>query len=300
MKPLNIKKLPPLKSLKGFESAARLRSFRKAAEELSVTHPAITHQIHMLEQDLGVLLFDRSGRSVELTREGIIFYPVVREALETLIRGSESMRRINQSNVLRIQTYVTVSIRWLSRRLSKFRAIHPDAELRLISSVHEQSFDEENADIGLVFNRGEADSRYGWKPLFYSSLRPICSPDLVSGRSDLSIHELKALPLIHVTSEAWQWSDWFQEQVSDNNYGHKNLYVDSTAVALEMAMDGEGVMLINGPFAERDLMAGRLIIPCAYELENFGVWGLAYKKELEESPLVDAFLSWLKEEVGEM
>ena len=90
---LNFPKLPPLKALSGFESTARMRSFRKAAEELNLTHPAISHQIRSLEKNLGVKLFVREGRQAVLTPEGERFYPVAREALEILINGSEAIRR---------------------------------------------------------------------------------------------------------------------------------------------------------------------------------------------------------------
>ena len=90
---LEFPKLPPLKALRGFESTARLRSYRKAAEELSLTHPAISHQIRSLEKNLGVKLFVRKGRQAVLTAEGERFYPIAREALEILINGSEAIRR---------------------------------------------------------------------------------------------------------------------------------------------------------------------------------------------------------------
>ena len=90
---LNYPKLPPLKALKGFESTARLGSFRKAAEELKLTHPAISHQIRSLEKNLGVKMFVRQGRRAVLTPEGERVYPVARQALETLISGSEAIRR---------------------------------------------------------------------------------------------------------------------------------------------------------------------------------------------------------------
>ena len=136
---LDFPKLPPLKALKGFESTARLHSFRKAAEELNLTHPAISHQVQSLEKNLGVKLFARQGRQAVLTPEGERFYPVAREALEILINGSEAIRRSTGRSDLRIQTYISVSLRWLSHRLSRFRALNPKLQLQLLSSIHEQA-----------------------------------------------------------------------------------------------------------------------------------------------------------------
>ena len=105
---LNFSKLPPLKALRGFESTARLHSYRKAAVELNLTHPAISHQVQSLENNLGVKLFIRKGRQSVLTPEGERFYPVAREALEILINGSEAIRRSTSQSTLRIQTYISV------------------------------------------------------------------------------------------------------------------------------------------------------------------------------------------------
>lgn len=102
---LNHRNLPPLKALKGFESTARLLSFRKAAEELSLSHPAISHQIKSLEDNLGVKLFVREGRHMVLTPVGQRFYPIVREALELLINGSEAIRRSSNQPILRSDLY---------------------------------------------------------------------------------------------------------------------------------------------------------------------------------------------------
>ena len=147
---LNFPKLPPLKALRGFESTARLCSYRKAAEELNLTHPAISHQIRALEKNLGVKLFVREGRQAVLTPEGERFYPVARESLEILINGSEAIRR-SSDHTLRIQTYISVSILWLSHRLPRFTALNPKLKLQLLSSIHEQGFGEVYAAVEMTF-----------------------------------------------------------------------------------------------------------------------------------------------------
>ena len=105
---IDLKKLPPLKALKGFEAAARLLSFRQAAQELNLTHTAISHQVRLLEENLGISLFERDGRAVKLTHEGKTFYPVVRSVLEQLINGSEILRRTDQAHSPVSYTHLTL------------------------------------------------------------------------------------------------------------------------------------------------------------------------------------------------
>jgi len=292
---LNFPKLPPLKALRGFESTARLGSFRKAAEELNLTHPAISHQIQALEKSLGVKLFVRKGRRAVLTPEGERFYPIAREALEILINGSEAIRRSTSQSKLRIQTYISVSLRWLSRRLPRFRAIHPKLQLQLLSSIQEQDFDEVNADVGMIFCQKPPAKHLHWVPLIRPKLFPVCSPELTAKhRGELKPEDLLNYPLLTITSEAWQWQDWFDSAGLSKIKTNHSISVDSTAIALEMAMDGEGISLVNGPFADRDIRAGRLIQPVAHYAEGLGEWGLVCRKDSLRHPPVSAFLEWLQ------
>jgi LysR family glycine cleavage system transcriptional activator len=292
-------KLPPLKALKGFEATARLLSFRKAADELNLTHPAVSHQIRSLEESLGVTLFVREGRHAVLTPEGQRFYPIVREALEKLINASEAIRRSASLPVLRIQTYISVSIRWLAHRLPRFRALNPKLELHLISSIQEQHFDEANADVGLIFCRTPPGGHLHWTPLMQPKLFPVCSPELIGNdRKNLQPHDLLDYPLLTITSEDWQWHDWFDSAGFCEVQSNLSISVDSTAIALEMAMDGEGIALVNGPFADKDLKAGRLIQPVAHCAEGLGEWGLVCRKDMLKQTPVRTFIEWLQADMA--
>lgn len=296
---LNYSKLPPLKALKGFESTARLSSYRKAAEELNLTHPAISHQVQSLEESLGVSLFVREGRQAVLTPEGERFYPIAREALETLINGSEAIRRSANQTILRVQTYISVSLRWLSYRLPRFSALHPTLELQLLSTIHEQGFNETDADIGMIFCRTPPEEHLHWTSLMPSKLFPVCSPGLIGGaRGKLQPRDLLDYPLLTVTSEVWQWQDWFDSAGLTEVVANRSTSVDSTAIALEMAMNGAGIVLVNGPFANSDLQAGRLVQPVDHYAEGLGEWGLACRRDSLDRPQVRAFMEWLQADIA--
>ncbi len=290
---IDLRKLPPLNALKGFEATTRRESVREAAEELCLTHPAVSYQIQVLEQDLGVPLFSRTGRSLVPTDEGRLLYKHVRTALETLIEGAESVRRTRAGTPLRVQTYVTASIRWLARKLPDFVARHPDVRLQLSTCAFDWDFDESSADVGLVYCpeapgpgiplgavvRLHAEARL--QPGAGGHARPSPSPA-----------QLLELPLVEIYSEQHNWDIWFE--AAQLQYSTRPaIVVDTLAVALEIALEGRGVALVNGPYAEDDLAAGRLVQPVQHQVTCPGAWGVICRQEAYANERVKVFIDWL-------
>jgi LysR family glycine cleavage system transcriptional activator len=290
---IDLRKLPPLNALKGFEATTRRESVREAADELCLTHPAVSYQIQVLEQDLGVSLFSRSGRSLVPTEEGRMLYRHVRQALEILIEGSEAVRRTRAGTPLRVQTYVTASIRWLARRLPEFVARHPDVRVQLSTCAFEWDFDESSSDVGLVYCTEPPGPGYHWAPLFEYVLTPVCSPALASRLgSQPDPADLLRLPLIQIYSEQHNWDVWF-EAAGQEYSAQPSIVVDTLAVALEIALEGRGVALANGPFVDDDLAAGRLVRPVQHQVTCPGAWGVICRTDAMENPRVRAFVDWL-------
>ena len=290
---IDLRKLPPLNALKGFEATTRRESVREAAEELCLTHPAVSYQIQVLEHDLGVQLFSRSGRALVPTEEGRLLYRHVRQALEALIEGAEAVRRTRAGTPLRVQTYVTASIRWLARRLPDFVQRHPDVRVQLSTCAFEWDFDESSADVGLVYCGETPGPGYHWMPLFDYTLTTVCSPALAArlGPSPTP-GDLQALPLIEIYSEQQNWNLWFE--TAQQTYATRPaIVVDTLAVALEIALDGRGVALVNGPFANEDLAAGRLVHPVEHSVKCPGAWGVICRADALENVRVRTFVHWL-------
>ena len=273
----------------------RRQSVREAADELCLTHPAVSYQIQVLEQDLGIELFSRAGRSLAPTAEGRLLYKYVRQALETLIEGAETIRRSRADTPLRVQTYVTASIRWLARKLPDFVAAHPDINLLLTTCAYDWAFDDTVADVGLVYYEKPPGPEYHWVPLFDYCLHAVCSPALAAtlGPSPTPGDLLK-LPLVVIYSETHHW-DWWCESAQLEFNLKPSIIVDTLAVALEIALDGRGVVLVNGPFATDHLAAGRLVKPVQHEMVCPGSWGLICRQESRENPRIKAFMDWLAE-----
>ena len=290
---IDLRKLPPLNALKGFEATTRRESVREAAEELCLTHPAVSYQIQVLEQDLGVPLFSRTGRSLVPTAEGRLLYKHVRTALEMLIEGAETVRRTRAGTPLRVQTYVTASIRWLARKLPDFVARHPEVRLQLSTCAFEWDFDESSADVGLVYCPEVPGPEYRWVPLFEYTLKPVCSPALAATLGPApTAAQLLDLPLVEIYSEQHNWDIWFE--TAQLQYATRPaIVVDTLAVALEIALEGRGVALVNGPYAEDDLAAGRLVQPVQHQVTCPGAWGVICRQDAYAIDRVKVFMDWL-------
>lgn len=297
---ISSRKLPPLKALIGFEAVARLQSVRGAAQLLNLTHPAVSHQIKVLEESLGVQLFKKQGRNIELTEAGKEFQQYVIRALSILQEGVEAVDKIERRAVIHLQVYITLAIRWLAVRLSDFRQQYPDIELKLQSNNGAWEFDEQHADIGLIYRQGPLADHLHWVGLFPCQIFPVCSPELLKSQLlPISPQALAQYPLLMVSSEKqyWSWQQWFSALNVKPCSRVKMLEVDTLAVALEMASSGEGVALVNGPVADYDLVKGKLVRPLQEVVRTSGEWGLVLPKELLHREHIERFINWFKEQV---
>lgn len=211
-----------------------------------------------------------------LTTEGEKFYPIVRETLEKLIEGVEELRRERIQAPLKIQTYMTVSLRWLAARIPRFREQYPNISLEIISCTNHWEFDHENADVGLIYSEQDPPPGVVWQPLFQHPLLPVCSPELLpDGCKKLTAQELLDLPLLAVSAEMQYWYEWFDACHITVPESQRFTAVDTQSLAIEMSLNGDGVAMISGPFIDGDLAAGRLIKPCDLELKR----GVIYQNQ---------------------
>lgn len=292
---IELRRLPPLKALKGFEAATRHQSIRDAANELCLTHPAISHQVQLIEEALGVALFAQEGRHIVSTEEGRVLYPYVRTAFESLLEGVEAVHRHALDKPLRVQTYVTASIRWLARRVPQFLHAHPEIKLTLSTCAVEWEFDEVHADVGLVYCEQVPDpTKFHWMPLFDYALFPVCSPGLMARMGQApNLADLMQQPLVAIYTEVQNWETWFTSAGATFEPKVPYLLVDTLAVALEMALNGEGVALVNGPFVDQDLASGRLVRPSEHVEVCPGSWGLICRKDMKENLRIRTFMDWM-------
>ncbi len=188
--------LPPLTSLRAFEAAARSLSFTKAARELHVTPAAISHQIRGLEQFLGVTLFQRTSRRLELTRDGQLAAEHFREAFERIARGVQALRQQGREGELVIGVTPSFATRWLLPRLPSLSALLPDVRVRLLTGTAPVDFDRDDIDLAVRFGRGGFESVVS-DELFSEVVAPVASPAFVRKHQLRRPSDLGRVRLLH-------------------------------------------------------------------------------------------------------
>lgn len=291
------RRLPSLNSLRAFEAAARHCNFRDAADELSVSHSAISHQVKFLEDYLSVELFVRKPRSVELTKTGHSYYLVLRDVLDRIADATNRILEPHSEHILTLQVYSTFAVRWLIPRLNGFRKAYPDFQIRLITSQFDVDFEHENMDLAVMIGEPtQPDIHYEY--LYRSQVFPVCSPELLSGSRPLN----QPADLIHhrilqVYPSEKDWAIWLSEQgVTDINL-ESDVQFDSYDHALDAAAEGEGVALAMQPFAARDLRSGVLVEPFRSRIRGNGDWYLVCRKERFQDRKIIIFRDWLLNEI---
>src|SRR5215475_5331989 len=181
-------RLPSLNGLRAFEAAARHLSFTLAASELNVTQTAISHQIRRLEEQLGVRLFVRHNRALELTREAESYLPSVRNAFEDLRRATARLRRAERDGTLTVSTMASLAAKWLVTRVATFQDANPGIEVRITTSSHLVDFQRDEVDMAVRYGRGNWPGlRTDW--LMAEDMFPVCSTVLLKGEKPLRCPE---------------------------------------------------------------------------------------------------------------
>jgi LysR family glycine cleavage system transcriptional activator len=291
--------LPSLSALRAFEAAARHGSFRAAAEELNVTHSAISHQVKALEEDLGVPVFSRGGRAIRLTEEGRLFFPILRDAFDGIVAGADVLRRQRGAGPLTLQVYVTLAVKWLLPRLHGFYLDHPEVQIFVGTSYTEWDFHRDDVDAAIVF----ADQRHAdldYTHLGRAKLFPVCSPALLdSGPPLREAADLRHHRLLDVYPARHDWRHWLDSVgLEDLRPDPNGARFDSYLLSLEEAAAGEGVSLATRAFVAEDLASGRLIAPLAEEVDNRAPWCFVCPRERRNEPRIAALRDWLLETIG--
>lgn len=292
--------LPPLNALKAFESAGRHLSFTKAAAELNVTPAAVSHQVKALEDLLGVPLFHRLTRALRLTDAGQAALPTFAQGFDKLLQGVEQIRAFGKSEVLTISVSPSFGAMWLVPRLELFRIRHPDIEIRLDGTDRRVDLARDDADVALRYGPG-GYSGVRVDRLFGQANTPVCSPELLDGEHPLRTpDDLRHHTLLHVDwkdAEA-SWRMWLLAAGLDDIDPTRGPRFTLETMAVQAAVDAQGVALVGDMLVACELAAGRLVRPFDPSLStplSFSYYLLS-PKEGTEPPKVAAFRDWLLEE----
>jgi LysR family glycine cleavage system transcriptional activator len=293
--------LPPLQTLRAFESAARLASFTRAAHELSVTQGAVSRQIRNLEERLGVTLFVRGDRGVRLTPAGSRYDAVIREALESIARATGELAvRLEQGPVTVGATSAIASL-WLMPRLTGFRHTEPDLDIRVLASDRDFERASEEVDLVIEYARrpveGEDVSR-----LFEEEIFPVCSPDYLRGRAapaepaDLLGETLLALDDDHPD---WTgWAEWLAEAGVEGGPARRPVRINNYPALLQAAVAGQGIALGWRHLVDDFLAAGSLVPLMPERAQGSGAFYVRGTRPLPPDSPVGRLRTWL-EQAGE-
>lgn len=302
-------RLPPLNSLRAFEAAARLLSFKRAAEEMHVTPSAVSQQVKSLEDYLDLPLFQRLPRALELTTEGAAMLPKLQEGFEALAAAVARTSRLAQGGVLTVATPPTFAQRWLMPRLAGFAQAHPEIEMRLSTSLGtidslEHPEPDAQTDPRDVANQVEIRfgvGRYGRlraDRVFGVSYTPVCAPALARAKplqqpTDLRQHTLIHDDTIPDTEVRPTWEQWLKLAGVTEIDPHAGPHFSNSGLAMEAAIDGLGVSLAPRALAAAEVAAGRLLLPFALDLPTGQAYWLVCAEAVAQRPVVRSFRNWL-------
>lgn len=294
------RRLPSLNALRTFEAAARNGSFKAAAIELSVSQSAVSHQIKLLESELGIELFVRKPQGTELSRHGRAYFPILRDALDRIAAGTELLVRPTVRTALTVQVYSTFAIRWLIPRLPALQREHPGVNVRLHTSQSDVNFEYEDVDACVMIgHRTRAALRYDY--LFSSRVFPVCSPGTLEALAlGGDPARLRDAPLLQVYPSRADWWTWLHAHGVDGVNPDSGQQFDSYELAMNAAVQGIGVALGMEPFVTRDLQAGTLVEPFpGTRTYTPGDWYFVCREEKAQRADIETFRQWLLRETAD-
>lgn len=297
------RRLPPLNALRAFEAAARHLSFTKAADELFVTQAAVSHQIKSLEETLGVRLFRRYNRRLELTRAGQDYLPPLRDAFDMMAVATRRLRPDTDSGQLKVSTLQSFATKWLIPRLARFQERHPDIDPMISTSQRLVDLEEEEVDVAIRVGRGNYPDLHA-VPLMDDLAFPVCSPRLLDGPkplrqpADLSHHVLLHDFSVSRDGDGPNWRNWLERAQVTGVDAEKGPSYNDTAMALQAATAGQGIALARRSLVGDDLKAGILVCPFGPEVPTRFSWYFVCAPSNAENPKVRAFLRWLQDEIA--
>ncbi len=288
-------RLPPLRSFRVLEAAARHQNYTRAADELHLTHSAVSHQIHALEASLGVRLFERSGRQMRATDIGRQLAQDVRATLDALAAAVERVGGTESANSITVSVLPSFAAAWLVARLGGFLERHPQVELRLESTTALADFRNDGVDVAIRYGSGNWEDLECVK-LFDDEVFPTMSPKLRRSERIRTPADLARVPLLRIRNQSW--APWFAAAGVNQTEPRRGPVFNDSELALQAAIQGQGVVLARGSLAAAKLRAGVLVAPFKQRIASPQTCYLVYPPQHARKLSVQLFRDWLLEELS--
>jgi DNA-binding transcriptional LysR family regulator len=302
---LPTRRLPALDLLNGFEAAARHLSFTRAGEELFLTQSALSRQIQALEEQLGVVLFERRHRSLRLTEAGQVLQVAARSVLDQLGLAVARIRREQSVQPLTISTSIPFASLWLLPRLPRFRERHPDIDVFISADNRILDLDREHIDLAVRYCPESMAPRHAER-LFGERLQPVCSPALASDPSrplkdpgDLARHVLLKLDDDRGRYPWLNWAQWFAAIGIPEPRPAGLVRFNQYDLLIRAAIDGQGIALGRSPLVDQLVAQGQLVALFGGRHVTTRAYFVVRGVQAAQRPEAQAFIDWLRDEARE-
>ena len=289
-----LRRLPNLAALRAFEAAARHQNFTRAAQEIHLTHGAISHQVRALEEELGVQLFTRNGKRLAVTPEGERFAAVLRKSLDEIADAAAALRSASDHQRLTVSSIPSIAARWLAPRLGRFIDLYPNIELMLQSSSYLQDLTRDAIDVGIRFGTGHYPGLVVEKLMgdyYYAA----ASPKFNGGMLPATPAELAQMNLLR-SDEAW--APWFAAANLDLPEPAGGLRFQDSSMLVRSAVNGDGIGLVRHVVAAREVETGELTRLFDICVKSDLSYYFACTTSASQKPQVIAFRNWLLSEIA--
>lgn len=293
-------RLPSLTALRTFEAAARHAHFGRAAAELCVTDSAVSHQIRLLEEQLGAVLFDRAGRQVRPTAAARRLLQRLQQAFELIGEACDELRDPASQAQLHIAVTAELAQTWLIGRLADFAERYPQITLHVHEQPLEAPLPGAEIDLAITYGTGPQDaSAYFVRPLPTLQFFPVCSPGLFNHSPLKHPRDLLRHCLLHDDQDGKTWGAWLSTHAGDIQPS-RHLYLGHAGLTMEAALRGQGVAIGDNLTSAEELASGRLIRPFAAQVPALGQYALVCERLRLERPAVAGFITWFTDQLADM
>ena len=299
--PIPSQELPPLKALRAFEAAGRHRSITRAAEELNVTPGAVSRQVKLLEEWLGVALLIRSHRQINLTDTGRHYIAEISKALSLITHATRPLIKAARSRPLRICSYPTFTQRWLIARWKEFSRQHPHIDFEFSTSLSPMDEPVDSFDA-LVCLGHHAEPWEGWVALhlYRIEMVPVCSPDLLAAHGGtISLKDLSKFSLIRGAPRPDDWARWLNDNHITGVASDNGPIFENFNLATQAAIESAGILLADRVLASDELATGRLVQPFGPVRRTQNSFYLIFPHHNATDGRLMIFSNWLKDQVSD-
>jgi len=280
-------RIPPLSTLRCFEAAARLQSFSRAGDELFLTHGAISRQIKLLEEHLGIQLFERRNRGVFLTDSGRSLLATASEIFARL-RDTCDHIRLHSGEPIVVSCEPTLTQYWLIPRLPQLRAKFPDLVMHVLAAGGPVQFERDHVDLAIRRNDFQWSADTFSELIMDEKVGPICSPTFAKGGPKMVLHQ----PLIHTATRPDAWHQWFTA-TRRTPLSNPSLRFEHFYLSIQAAIAGLGIAIGPLPLVADAIENGRLVAPFGFISNGFGYYLLS-RRPIEMDDRSRSILSWLR------